>query len=70
MEKGYDKIYTPIKPLESYFRVEENEDMQFKLSKLKLIVESMKDEIKQELYSFKYDIHCIKGEDLIEIRVF
>jgi hypothetical protein len=69
MEKIDEKIYTPTKPLESSFTLEANEDMEFKLSKLTMVVESMKDEFKQELNALKYDVHSIKEEILNEIRV-
>ena len=60
MGKGYKNIYTPTRPLERSFKLEANANMQFKLSKLKMVVEIMKDEFKQELDALKYDIHSTK----------
>ena len=49
MEKGYEKIYTPSKPPEISCRLEESEVMEFKLLKLKKVMERMKDEFKQRI---------------------
>ena len=68
MEKGDGNNYTPIKPLESSLTLEENEHMEFKLSKLEKVVESVKGEIKEELDAFKYDLHSIKGDILNYLR--
>ena len=59
METGDEKMDTPTKPSERSFTLEEIEDMNFKLSKLKKVVESMKDEFKQELDALRYGIHYI-----------
>ena len=59
--KMWCKKYTLARPLESSLTREENEDVEFKMSKLEKVVESMKDEIKQELDAFKYNLHAIRG---------
>ena len=62
-------MYTPTKPLEISFILEESEVMEFQLSRLEKEMESMKEEFKKELDALKYDIHSIKEEILNEIRV-
>jgi hypothetical protein len=49
--------------------LEESEEIEFKLSRLKMVVESMKDEFKQELYALKYDLYSIKVDILNKIMV-
>lgn len=73
MEKCSAKHYTPTKPSERSSTIEENEDVEFKLSKFEKVVEIMKEEMvrkvdiidivkEQELDAFKYDLHSINGE--------
>ena len=62
MEKCYDKFYTPTKPLEISFRLEESEVMEFQLSRLEKTMGIMKDEFKKKLDALKYDLHSIKEE--------
>ena len=69
MANGYEKNYTPAKPLERSFKLEANEDMEFKLSKLTRVVKSMNNKFKQELDALRYDLHSIKEKSLNEIRV-
>ena len=69
MEKIYGNFCIPIKPPKNSFTLEENEDMEFKLFKLKKVVERMKNKFKQELNALKYDIHSIKGGILNEVKV-
>ena len=69
MEKVYVKFYTPTKPLEISFRLEESEIMEFKLLKLKKVMERMKDEFRQELDALKHAFHSIKEEIFSERRV-
>jgi hypothetical protein len=47
MEKGYDKFYTPTKPLEISFILKEGEPMEFHLSRLEKELERMKEEFKK-----------------------
>ena len=68
MEKCYYKFYTPTKPLEISFRLKESEDMEFQLSRLEKVVESMKDEFQKELNALECDLHSIKEEILNDIR--
>ena len=69
MEKLYDQLYTPTKPLEISFILEESEVMEFQLSRLEKEMESMKEEFKKQLYALKYDIHSIKEDIFNETRV-
>ena len=62
-------MYIPTKPQDISFRLKESEIMEFKLLKLKHIMERMTDEFKQELDAFKYAFHSIKVEILNEVRV-
>ena len=61
--------FTPTKPLEISFILEESKVMEVQLSRLEKEMESMKEEFKKELDALKYDIHSIKEEILNEIRV-
>jgi hypothetical protein len=42
MDKGFDKFYTPTKPLEIFFILEESEAMKFQLSRMEKEMERMK----------------------------
>ena len=64
MEKGSrkkKKIIHLLKLQSAPWHQNKNENVEFKLSKLEKVVESMKDEIKQELVAFEDDFHSIKG---------
>jgi len=60
IEKCYEIFYISIKLLEIFVRLEESEVLEFKLLKLKKVIERMKDEFKQELDYLKYYFHSIK----------
>ena len=62
MDKGYEIFYTPTKPLEISFILEESEVMEFQLSRLEKEMESMEDEFQKELDTLKYDINSINEE--------
>ena len=61
-------MYTPNKPPKISFRLEESEVMEFKLLKLKKVMERMKDELKKEFDFLKYVLHSIWEEILNDIR--
>ena len=69
-KKGSRKNSTPTKPLYSSLTPKETEVVEFKLFVFKKTVESMKDEIKQELDAFKNVINDIKGNNLNQLRFF
>ena len=50
----FEIFYTPTKPLEISFIMEESEDMKFQRSRLEKEVESMKEEFWKELDELKY----------------
>ena len=47
MEKGYANFFTPTKPLDISFRLEESEYMEFQFSGLEKAMESMEDEFQK-----------------------
>ena len=68
-EKKIEIFFTPTKPPEIFFILEESEVMEFQLSRLEKEMENMKEEFQKELDALKYDLHSIKEEILNEIRV-
>ena len=60
MEKKIEKNYTPTKPLEISFILEESKVMEFQLSRQEKEMESMKEEFQKELDTLKYDMKSIR----------